>query len=869
MRSHKKYLVPILILLFGSAISFLAFQDANRARDQERIKAFTAKAEDHITSIAKNIDRVLQKLPAIEGFFDASNHVDRQEFEIFVSTVRSAGTAIQTFEWIPRVGHPERAAFEQAARDDGLPNFTITEKHASRGMVPAAERPEYFPVYYVEPLAGNEAALGFDLRSDPASRATLDFAGSSGEMAATAPITLVQDTGDQVGVLVFLPVYHGRGIEARTAAAREKALTGFALAVIQVSSLIETAIAELGPGGLHQGVAVFVEDVSEPGVSLPLYGDRRGLPATSPLVSSQVLAVAGRQWRTTAYALADSSYARQNLLAKDWALLGLELLLTFGFALYVLQLAERKEIIGGLVEEKSAEILEREGLLQAVLDNTVDGMITIEEDGTVITFNRASEKIFGYRPDEVIGQNVKMLMPEPFHSAHDGYLKAYCDTDEAKIIGIGREVEGQCKDGSTFPLDLSVSEVQRHGKRIFSGIVRDIAERKLGEERLRQSVAEIAEREGLLQVVLDNTVDGMITITDRGIVTSFNKACEKIFGYRADEVIGQNVNMLTPEPFHSAHDGYLKAYRDTGESRIIGIGREVEAKRKDGTIFPLDLSVSEVRRDGQRIFSGVMRDISERKSAEATLTRTLEDLRYSNDELEKFAYVASHDLQSPLRGIHNLANWLEEDLADQIDAKSRERLDLLKGRVVRMEHLLNDLLEFSRAGRDLDAGDQVEAPALVQDVVQLLNLPAGMSVVADSSLQGLELPRAPLGQVLQNLIGNAAKHHDKPTGQITIRARDIGTSYEIVVADDGPGIAERYHDKVFDMFQTLRPRDEVEGSGMGLALVKKIVHRFGGSVSLSSQEGKGSEFSFTWPKTIQGNSVKEQLSGQHSPHPPG
>ncbi len=250
--------------------------------------------------------------------------------------------------------------------------------------------------------------------------------------------------------------------------------------------------------------------------------------------------------------------------------------------------------------------------LRAILETVVDGIITIDSSGHIQTANPAALRLFGYAAEELVGQNVKILMPEPYADEHDGYLRNYLTTGMRKIIGIGREVTGKRKDGSTFPMELAVSEMEVDGQRMFTGIVRDISERKKVE-------AEIQAREERIQVLIDTMVDGVIVIDKQGAIQTFNPAAESLFGYLSDEVRGKNIKMLMPEPYRGAHDGYLKNYLDTGERKIIGIGREVIGQRKDGSTFPMDLAVSEMEIDGQRMFTGIVRDISERKAAEAAI----------------------------------------------------------------------------------------------------------------------------------------------------------------------------------------------------------------------------------------------------------
>jgi PAS domain S-box-containing protein len=235
------------------------------------------------------------------------------------------------------------------------------------------------------------------------------------------------------------------------------------------------------------------------------------------------------------------------------------------------------------------------------------------------------------------------------------------------------------------------------------------------------------------------------------------------------------------------------------------------------------------------------------ETLEARVTERTAELERSNRELNQFAYVASHDLRAPLRAIENLAQWITEDAESLLPEASRGHLLKLRGRVRRMERLLDDLLAYSRAGRTAHQPQRVETVALVKGIVELLAPPLTFTVIVDPALPTLYTARVPLETVLRNLINNAIKHHRGGAGQIIIRANRQGPLYEFIVEDDGPGIAPEFHARIFEMFQTLQPRDQVEGSGMGLAIVKKIVLSQGGDVWVDSAEGRGARFHFTWP----------------------
>ena len=296
--------------------------------------------------------------------------------------------------------------------------------------------------------------------------------------------------------------------------------------------------------------------------------------------------------------------------------------------------------------------------LRAVVETAVDGVILIDAEGRVLMFNPACEKLFQYQADEVIGQNVKMLMPAYYRDAHDGYLGNFHRTGDRKIIGIGREVIGQRKDGSTFPMHLSVGEAkQEEGSSIFVGIVHDLTEREWVERVLRESAARLG-------AVVDTAVDGVILIDAQGLIMKFNPACERLFKYQAGEVTGQNVRMLMPAPYRVEHDGYLRNYLTSGEKKIIGIGREVVGQRKDGSTFPMDLSVGEAKQDGESIFVGIIHDLTDRKRTEEQLIQA-----QKMEAVGQLSGGIAHDFNNLLTVIVGNAEYLGEQLTSRDDLK--------------------------------------------------------------------------------------------------------------------------------------------------------------------------------------------------------
>jgi signal transduction histidine kinase len=245
----------------------------------------------------------------------------------------------------------------------------------------------------------------------------------------------------------------------------------------------------------------------------------------------------------------------------------------------------------------------------------------------------------------------------------------------------------------------------------------------------------------------------------------------------------------------------------------------------------------------------VIRQLNETLTKQnANLEKTNRQLIEVNREKEIFVYVAAHDLKSPLRAIDNLAQWIEDDMGEALAGDSRKHFQTLRQRVNRLDALLDGLIEYSRVGRGRAECEEIDTGALVNEVVALIRVPSQFTVSVAPDMPKLHTPQAPLQHVLLNLIDNAIKHHDRHDGRVEVSARVDGAMVEFTVADDGPGIAPQFHERIFGMFQTLKPRDQVEGAGIGLAIVKKTVENQGGTISVESEVDSGAQFRFTWPR---------------------
>lgn len=378
----------------------------------------------------------------------------------------------------------------------------------------------------------------------------------------------------------------------------------------------------------------------------------------------------------------------------------------------------------------------------------------------------------------------------------------------------------------------------------------EIERRRLADERFR--------------LLLESAPDAMVIVNAEGVIEIVNERCESMFGYSRSELVGQAVEIFVPEAARDAHIAQRLGYVTEAEPKPMGAGRELFGLRSDGSEFPVEISLSPLSTPEGLLVSAAIRDISDRLAVQrqlqalndalarrvddrtAELARRADELARSNQELEQFAYVVSHDLKSPMRGISSLSEWLLEDQAERLDEEGREQLTLLNERTARMYKLIDGVLEYSRAATKPVPADTLDANALVLDVIDALAIPEEIEVEVEA-LPTVEYPRVQLAQVFHNLIDNAVKYMGSATGKIQITGKTVRDHVEFRIEDTGVGIAPEHHERIFRIFQTLGTRSNEQVGGLGLAIVQKIVERNGGRIYLESRPGVGTTVTFTVP----------------------
>ncbi|WP_432347213.1 PAS domain-containing sensor histidine kinase [Shinella yambaruensis] len=371
-----------------------------------------------------------------------------------------------------------------------------------------------------------------------------------------------------------------------------------------------------------------------------------------------------------------------------------------------------------------------------------------------------------------------------------------------------------------------------------------VAHLYVSSRRTRRMAADLAESRARLTAIIDNAVDGIVTIDDRGIILSANPACTRIFGFTPEEMVGRNVRILMPEPYHSEHDRYIANYKRSGEAKVIGIGREVEGRRKDGSVFPLDLAVAKLELDGTVIYSGIVRDISERKASEQALID-------ANAELEEFAYRTSHDLRSPIASSLGLLTISKDMLAEGEFTALGQTLQRMEQNFRRLDHLIQNIITITRNRLMEEEARPIALRALISEAIDALShfedskririenhVPAELTIVSKPSKFQV---------IVGNMLSNAVKYHDPKEAEpaIDIRAFRYAGKLRLSVEDNGLGVPPASRHLLFKMFKRLHPNRSF-GSGLGLYILRKSAEALGGTALYEARD-KGSRFIIELP----------------------
>ncbi len=478
-------------------------------------------------------------------------------------------------------------------------------------------------------------------------------------------------------------------------------------------------------------------------------------------------------------------------------------------------------------------------LLAAIVESSDDAIIGKDLSGFVTFWNGAAEAMFGYAAAEILGQPITWIIP-PERFEEEATIRQGARPGEGLVLfaPVRRRT-----DGATLPVSLTISPIRDATGGIVgvSKIARDLSE-------MQHAQAELRQREALLRSILETVPDALIVIDSRGHIQSFSTAAERLFGFTATEVLGRNVNILMPSPHREAHDGYIAHHIRTGERRIIGIGRVVVGQRRDGSTFPMELSVGEVLLTGERLYTGFVRDLTQRQERERRLNELRSELAHVSrlNELGQMASALAHEVNQPLTAIANYLGGARRLLAAGNHDSARQAMERIAEQTNRAANIVQRLRAYVRKGESERAVEHL--PTTIEEAIALALVGVGRGIKLDTRFDPAAteaiIDKVQIQQILVNVMRNAVEAMEgSPRRELSIATARAGDMVEISLADTGPGLSKEVRARLFQPFVTTK----ANGMGVGLSICLAIAEAHGGALRATSAPGGGTIFHLTVP----------------------
>ena len=511
----------------------------------------------------------------------------------------------------------------------------------------------------------------------------------------------------------------------------------------------------------------------------------------------------------------------------------------------VLYFLSSKKDVTQLKVQRDAKLLEAR--FRDLLESTPDAIVMVNVTGRIVLVNSQAERVFGYPRSELLGQAVEVLLPHRYRGAHLGHRSGFFGQPRTRTMGAGLELHGLRKDGGEFPVEISLSPIDTEEGTMVMSAIRDITDRKRADQKFKD--------------LLEAAPDAMVIVNREGHIVLVNSQAVKLFGWSRDELLGQPIELLVPLRFSARHPDHRRNFFAEPRTRAMGAGLELHGLRKDGSEFPVEISLSPLDTEEGLFVSSAIRDVTERKRIEQVLRD--KNLELENAALVKDRFLASmsHELRTPLNAIIGFTGTLLMKLPGPLNAEQEKQLRIAQTGAKHLLSLINDLLDVAKlsANKVTLTLELVDCKTLVEEVSATLELEArrkGLAFAVHTPPVDVLLltDRRALSQILINLVGNAIKFTQQ--GRVDVVLQDLqlptGRAVQLHVQDTGPGIPLREQPRLFEAFSRVESADRRhhEGTGLGLHLSRKLAEAMGGTLGFDSTEGLGSTFTLQLPEHV-------------------